>query len=237
MSDKKPNAKKLYTTPVGVVGAYPYLQKPDMGNKDFPKPRGEWSCRLAIPSAQAQKMVDLISRASAANFKQYEEVAYPKAVAEAKKAGKRLPQKQSERDYPFYEDGEGNVVFIFKGHASWIDKANGNEKKDITLRVYDSAGKRIASVPSISKGSEGRVEFSLLPYQSAVAGAGIKLQLSKFQLLKLVEYTGAGNDTFGDDDFEYEGEGYVAPKADEFDGSGSEYDAQDSGEDDGYGDF
>ncbi len=224
MSDKN-NAKKLYTTPVGTVGAYPYLQKPDTGNEQFPKPRGEWSCKLAIPSDKAQKVINLIEKASGANYKNYLEVGYPKAVAEAKKAGKRPPKQLEERDYPFYEDDEGNVVFTFKGHASWIDKANGNEKKEITLRVYDSAGKRIENVPAINRNSEGRVEFSILPYQSAVAGVGVKLQLSKFQLLKLVEYSAGGNDTFGSDlDEEYEG-GYTAPPADEFNAGSDAYDA------------
>lgn len=223
MSEQKRPAKKLYTTPIGVVGSYPYLQKPDQGNEKFPKPRGEWSCKLAVPNDKAQKVVDLIVKASESNYKQYLEVSFPKAVADAKKAGKRPPSKIAERDYPFYEQ-DGETIFTFKGHASYVDQKT-NESKELTLRVYDSAGKRIEKVPAINRGSEGRVEFSLVTYQSAVAGAGVKLQLSKFQLLKLVEYSAGGNDNFGSDfDDEYEGEGFIAPEADEFAGS-DDYDS------------
>ncbi|MGL5965361.1 MAG: hypothetical protein ACRCZ2_13345 [Fusobacteriaceae bacterium] len=210
MSEAKRPAKKVYTTPVGVVGAYPYLQKPDKGNENFPKPRGEWSCKLAIPADKAQKLINMLEAASEANFKRYNEVDFPKQVAEAKAKGKKPPRKFTETNDFFYEDGEGNCVFTFKGHASWEDKKAG-EVKPIDLRVYDSKGARIMQVPRINKDSEGRVEFSIVAYNSAVAGVGLKLQISKFQLLKLVEFSGGGNDTFGSDfEDEYEGEGYVA---------------------------
>lgn len=214
MSEQR-QAKKMHVTAIGTVGSYPYLQKPDRGNENFPKPRGEWSCKLAVPSAKAQKTIDAIVAASTANYENYENVVYPKAVAEAKKAGKRPPSKQQERDYPFFEDDNGNVVFTFKAHASWVDKKT-NETKAIELRIYDTKGQRVMPVPNINRGSEGRVEFSILPYQSAVAGCGVKLQLSKFQLTNLVEYAGGGNDSFGCDfDEEVEG-GYTAPAKDEF---------------------
>lgn len=215
MANNNTNAqKKLFVTPAGTVGAYPYLQKPDMGNAKFPKPRGEWSCKLIVPVAKAAALVSAISKASADNYKDYLDNVHPKALADAKRAGKRPPSPLSERDYPFYEDGEGNVVFTFKAHASYKDKATG-EMKPITLRVYDSKGARIEAVPAISKGSELRAEFSVVPYQSPVAGCGVRLQLARVQLLKLVEYGSGSGDTFGED-FEYDGEGYTAPPVDEF---------------------
>ncbi|MGL5566935.1 MAG: hypothetical protein ACRDC4_14515 [Plesiomonas sp.] len=205
MSEQKRAPRKTYTTPIGVVGPYPYLQKPDKGNENFPKPRGEWSCKLAIPEGKAQKLIDLLTAASEANFKKYLEVEYPKMVKEAQAKGKKPPKKFTEYNDFFYEDGQGNVVFTFKGHASYEDKKEGC-MKDIILRVYDSKGARIMDVPRINKDSEGRVDFSIIQYVSAVAGVGVKLQLNKFQLFKLVEYTAGGNDTFGSDlDEEYEG--------------------------------
>lgn len=205
MSEQKRAPRKTYTTPIGVVGPYPYLQKPDKGNEKFPKPRGEWSCKLAIPEGKAQELIDLLTAASEANFKKYNEVEFPKMVKDAQAKGKKPPKRCTEYNDFFYEDGNGNVVFTFKGHASYEDKKEGC-MKEITLRVYDSKGARIMEVPRINKDSEGRVDFSIIPYVSAVAGVGIKLQLNKFQLLKLVEYTGGGNDTFGAElDEEYEG--------------------------------
>ncbi|MGL5707787.1 MAG: hypothetical protein ACRDDF_05925 [Aeromonas sp.] len=205
MSEQKRAPRKTYTTPIGVVGAYPYLQRPDKGNEQFPKPRGEWSCKLAIPEAKAAKLIALLTAASEANFKRYEEVEFPKLVADAKAKGKKPPKKVSEYNEFFYDDGEGNCVFTFKGHASYECKKE-QCMKDIVLRVYDSKGARIMDVPRINKESEGRVDFSIIQYVSAVAGVGIKLQLNKFQLFKLVEFSGGGNDTFGSElDEEYEG--------------------------------
>ncbi|MGL5566208.1 MAG: hypothetical protein ACRDC4_10825, partial [Plesiomonas sp.] len=121
----------------------------------------------------------------------------------------RPPQQLNEAQYPFYEDDEGNVVFTFKGHASYVDKKT-QEKKDIVLRIYDSKGARIQEVPQISNGSKGRVEFSLVDYVSEVAGCGIKLQLSKFQLLELKVWSGGDNDTFGGEPVEGFDGGYEA---------------------------
>lgn len=201
------STKKFYTTPVGTVQPYAYIQRPDTEYND----RGEYRIKLAIPSDKAQKVIDLIEKTHEANME--------KVRAEAKKKGKRAPK---ECDMPFYEDDNGNVIFTFKMYGSFDD--NGT-RKELTLRVYDSAGKRIENVPNISGGSEGRVEFSLFAFASAAVGCGVKLQLSKFQLLKLVEYKAGGNDTFGGDDDELEGYegGYVHQEKprDEF-GNGSE---------------
>ena len=237
MSDNKRVAKKLYTTPIGEVGAYPYLQRPDKGNTEFPKPRGEWSCKLHIPANKAGKLVALLEAASEANFQRYEDVEFPKMVAEAKTKGKRPPKPVAAPNDFFYEDDKGNFVFTFKGHASYECKKE-HIMKDIVLRVYDAKGSRIMDVPRINKTSEGRCEFSIVPYISAVAGVGIKLQLSKFQLLKLVEFSGAGNDTFGSDlEEEYEG-GYVADQMAPQGATGGELDMDDGEEaDDSYPDF
>lgn len=211
--------KKFYVTPVGVVQPYAYIQRPDTEFND----RGEYRIKLAVPSEQAQKLIDLITKTHETNM------AKVKKEAAAKK--KRPPK---ECDMPFYEDEEGNVIFTFKMYGSYDD--NGT-RKELSLRVYDAKGNRIKDVPNISGGSEGRVEFSLFAFASAAVGCGVKLQLSKFKLLKLVEYKG-GNDSFGgDDDADYEG-GYVhqaAPK-DEFGGDEGDYesDSDDEAEDEDF---
>lgn len=214
-------AKKFYFTPVGTVGQYPYIQKPDFGTEKFPKPRGQYLIRLVVPSADAQKLVDMLNKQQEVHYTKYEENIFPAKQADAKKAGKRPPKKLDECQMPFYEDDDGNVVFTFKMHASYVDRKT-NETKDLTLKVYDSKGARIFDVPAVARGSEGRVEFSVTEFVSEVAGVGLSLQLSKFQLLKLKEWTAGGDDTFGGDDLgdEYEG-GY---KADTFGGSDDDSD-------------
>lgn len=221
MSEQK-NKKAYHFTPVGVVGKFASLDKPDMGTEKYPKPRGEWKVSLAIPSQKAQKLIDMIVKASERNYEQFINEVYPAKLAAAKKAGKKPPKKLEEAQYPFFEDDEGNVIFSFKSHATYTDR-NTQEVKKNDVRVYDAQGKRIFDVPRVNQGSDGRVEFSLLPYQSEVAGCGIKLQLNKFQLLRLQVW--AGGDSFGaemDEDYEladdaYKADGFGAPAGDEYD--------------------
>lgn len=184
--------KKFITTKIGTVGAYPWIQKPDTKFND----RGEYRIKFILSAQKAAPIIAAIDEEHAKNM----------AKLKAKFAGKRI----KEGDMPYFEDDNGNFVFTFKSYASYKDKDSG-EMKTLTLRVYDSKGGRIMDVPAISEGSEGRVEFSMFAYApSGAVGASVKLQLCKFQLLKLVEWQG-NNDTFGSDDDEedYEG-GYVA---------------------------
>ena len=195
--------KKFITTPLGTVGAYPYIQRPDTEYND----RGEYRIKLAVPSGKAQRLIDLIVAAHEEN------------VAKLKASPKYKDKRLKEGDMPFFEDNEGNVVFTFKMYGSFKDRDTG-EMKALTLRVYDSTGKRIEDVPAISGGSTGKVSFSLFAYApNGAVGASVKLQLSKFQLKDLVVYTGSGNDSFGNEDDEEMAGGYVAsekPK-DDFD--------------------
>lgn len=188
------STKSFITTPLGVVGAYPYIQRPDTEYND----RGEYRIKLAVPSGKAQRLINLITAAHEENLEALK--------ANPKFKGKRI----KEGDMPYFEDDEGNVVFTFKMYGSFKDGATG-ELKDLTLRVYDSQGKRIQDVPAISGGSTGKVEFSLFAYPpSGAVGASVKLQLSKFQLKDLVVYTGGANDSFGDEEDDEMSGGYVA---------------------------
>jgi len=186
--------KKFYTTPLGTVQPYAYIQRPDTQYND----RGEYRIKLAVPSDKAQGLINLIDKAHQENM--------AKLKANPKFKGKRI----KEGGMPFFEDDEGNVIFTFKMYGSFKDQSTG-EHKELTLRVYDSQGKRIMDVPNISGGSTGKVEFSLFAYTpSGAVGASVKLQLSKFQLKDLVEYQAGGNDTFGGGDDDEMSGGYIA---------------------------
>lgn len=214
----KAPTKKFYMTPVGEVGSYPYIHKPDYGTEQFPKPRGQYLIRLRVPSEKAQGLVDMLTKQADALYERYESEIHPQKLEAAKKAGKRPPKKLDQCQLPFFETDDGHVEFTFKSHASYTDKTT-NEVKPLTLRVYDSKGKRIFDVPAVNRGSEGRVEFSVTEFVSEVAGVGVSLQLSKFQLLVLKEW--GGDDTFGGEDLsdQYGENGFVA---DQFGGSASE---------------
>lgn len=221
----KAPTKKFYMTPVGEVGSYPYIHKPDYGTEQFPKPRGQYLIRLRVPNDKAQGLVDMLTKQADALYEHYESEVYPQKLAAAKQAGKRPPKKLDQCPLPFYETDDGRVEFTFKSHASYTDKTT-NEVKPLTLRVYDSKGKRIFDVPAVNRGSEGRVEFSVTEFVSEVAGVGVSLQLSKFQLLLLKEW--GGDDTFGGEDLseQYGDSGFVA---DQFGGNAHEpsYEASD----------
>lgn len=205
----KAPSKKFFMTPVGEVGSYPYIQKPDYGTEKFPKPRGQYLVRLRIPSEKAQGLVDMLTKQADALYERYENEEFPQKLAAAKQDGKRPPKKLDQCQLPFFETDDGHVEFTFKSHASYKDVKT-KETKPLTLRVYDSKGKRIFDVPAVNRGSEGRVEFSVTEFISEVAGVGVSLQLSKFQLLVLKEWS--GDDTFGGEDLsgEYGDSGFVA---------------------------
>lgn len=205
MSNAKANTKKFFMTPVVSLNNYCYINKPDMGNEDFPKPRGEYSVKCRIPAAQAAKLCEFLTSQHNANLEFYRTKMMPKQKQESAAKGKRFVEFK-EGNLPFFEDAEGNVVFNFKMHGSYQDKKTG-ENKELVCRVYDAQGKRVFDVPNMAKDTEGRVEFSVIPYQSAVAGLGLKLQLSKFQLLKLVEWS-SDNDSM--DAMEGYEDGFVA---------------------------
>lgn len=227
----KAPSKKFFMTPVGEVGSYPYIQKPDYGTEKHPKPRGQYLVRLRIPSEKAQGLVDMLTKQADALYERYENEEYPQKLAAAKQAGKRPPQKLNQCHMPFFETDDGHVEFTFKSHASFTDKTT-KEIKQMPLRVYDSKGKRIFDVPAVNRGSEGRVEFSVTEFVSEVAGVGVSLQLSKFQLLVLKEWS--GDDTFGGEDLsgEYGDGGFVA---DQF-GSGASEPSYEGGDGEPSGD-
>lgn len=227
----KATTKKFFMTPVGEVGSYPYIQKPDYGTEKFPKPRGQYLIRLRVPSEKAQGLVDMLTKQADALYERYENEEFPQKLAAAKQAGKRPPKKLDQCQLPFFETDGGHVEFTFKSHASYKDVKT-NEIKPLTLRVYDSKGKRIFDVPAVNRGSEGRVEFSVTEFISEVAGVGVSLQLSKFQLLVLKEWS--GDDTFGGEDLsgEYGDSGFVA---DQF-GSGASEPSYEGGDGEPSGD-
>lgn len=224
MSNAKRPAKKFIMTPVGEVGSYPHIQKPDYGTEKFPKPRGQYLIRLRVPSDKAQPLVDHLSKLADELYARYEDEIHPAKLQAAKAAGKRPPKKLEQCQLPFFETDDGRVEFTFKSHASFTDKQT-NEVKQIPLRVYDATGARIANVPAVNRGSIGRVEFAVTEFVSEVAGVGISLQLSKFKLLQLKKW--AGDDEFGgdDEDAEWAASGF---KADQFGGSEDD-DCQSSG--------
>ena len=98
------------------------------------------------------------------------------------------------------------LIFKFKTKAKIITR----DGKVIPNKVaiFDSAGKPMVDA-NVWSGSEMKVSAELIPYFTAMAGAGVSLRLRAVQITKLVE-GGAGNSKgYGFDEVK---DGYVAPE-------------------------
>lgn len=196
--------RTVYVSAKGKAAPYCSIQRPDFGTDEFPQPRGEYKVNLIVPKAEAQadiKRINKIYEDSYAEFLEEHEANPPKVAP-----GKRpVPVRQGE--LPYFDDGNGNIVFKMKGYASYKCQKTG-EMKDIALRVADSTGKTIAAVPAVSGGSTLRLRYSIFPYKwNTAVGASVKLQLEGVMLIELVEFGGGSDDDWGD---AVEEGGYVA---------------------------
>jgi hypothetical protein len=166
-----------YVTPAGTA-QYPYLTKPDTKfNSD-----GEYKLKLELPADKAQEIVTFLDEQFAAS------------VAQAKKEnpGKRV--KEADPPYLVNED-TGTVAVSFKLKAKVTPK-NGDPFEQRPA-IFDAKGKPIKDV-NIGGGSTVKVAYEVLPFYTAVVGAGISLRLKACQVINLVEFSGgAGADAFG----------------------------------------
>lgn len=202
--------KVMIVTPLGVAAPYASLQKPDYGNDQFPQPRGEYKVNLIVPMAAA---APLIKRLTKIADDAYAEMLQDHKDNPPKTQPGKKPVQPRQGDMPWFEDGEGNVVFKFKCYASY---EKDGETKPINIKVADARGKKIEVVPNISGGSELKVRFSVFPYKwNPTVGASIKLQLDGVMLVKLVEFGSQGDDDWGDEvveggyeDYSYDREGF-----------------------------
>lgn len=162
-----------YTTPKGVA-QYPYLTKPDTKFN----PDGEYKLKLEIPAEDAQDIVTFLDEQFAAS------------VAKAKKEnpGKRV--KESDLPYVVNED-TGTVAVSFKLKAKVTPK-NGDPFEQRPA-LFDAKGKPMGVDAKIGGGSKCKVAYEVMPFYTAIVGAGISLRLKAVQVIELVEYSGGAS--------------------------------------------
>jgi hypothetical protein len=166
-----------YTTPAGIA-QYPYLTKPDTKFN----PDGEYKISLEIPGAAAQDIVTFLDEQFAAS------------VAKAKKenAGKKI--KEGDVPYSVDEDS-GKVTVRFKLKAKVTPKQG--DPFEQRPAIFDAKGKPLMEA-KIGGGSKVKVAYELVPYYTAIAGAGVSLRLKAVQVIDLVEFSGgASADAYG----------------------------------------
>ena len=180
-------------SPVG-VSQYAWLTTPDTRFDET----GHYKTNLIINAKEAQSLKAQID----AEIK--------KSVALAKEKAKGKAIKEAPRPYEDeLIDGKasGNVIIKFKTKAKIIAK----DGKVIPNRValFDSAGKPMIDA-NVWSGSEMKVSAELIPYYTAMAGAGVSMRLRACQIVKLVEGGSSNAKGYG---FESVKDGYEQPEA------------------------
>ena len=170
MAEKK--KAERFVSPKGIA-SYPYLTKPDTKFN----PDGEYKVSLIVAGDDASKAIDFLTEKHNAS------------VAQAKKenAGKRV----KEGELPFIENDDGTVTFKFKMKAKVTPKKGDPFEQKPAL--FDAKGKPLTGEPKIGGGSTIKVSYEVVPYYTAIAGAGVSLRLKAVQIIELKEYSGGGN--------------------------------------------
>jgi hypothetical protein len=167
-----------YTTPAGIF-QYPYLNKPDTKFN----PDGEYKLKLEVPGENAQALITFLDEQHEA------------AIAKAKKDNPGKKIKEGSVPYDVNED-TAKVSVAFKLKAKVTPK-NGDpfEQKPA---IFDAKGKPLGAEVKIGGGTKGKLAYEIVPYYTAIAGAGISLRLKAVQVIDLKEFGGgASADAYG----------------------------------------
>lgn len=187
-----------YITAVGTA-IYPWLTKADTRfNSD-----GEYHVKLRLPADSQIKVGDDL-----VDLHEFLSEAAGESLAAAKEEAKN-PKKVKAADLPIgdHEDDAGNetgdVVYNFKMKA--VVKPKEGDPFTQKPKLFDANGAAFEP-KSLFGGSKLKVAFSVIPFYTALVGAGISLRLRAVQVIELVEGQGGTAESYG---FGKE-EGYVA---------------------------
>lgn len=198
-----PEARKKLesgTTPRGLF-RYPRLDSPDTKFNAA----GVYKVDLVLPAELAQPLIKKIDTAMAASF----------ADAKAENKGKKI--KMSDAPYKAVtndkDEETGEIKFSFKMTASGEYKTGAKKGEKWTARpqMFDAKAQPLKDV-KVGGGTEGRVSYEIMPFYTALVGAGVSLRLKAVQILKLVEYGNKDAKSYG---FDAEDDGYDGTSADE----------------------
>lgn len=170
-----------YVTPLGTAN-YPWLNKPDTKFN----PDGDYSVALTFRDDDGQ-FTTLINQE------------LEKSLAKAKELNQGKKIKQA--DAPITENEDGSITLKFKLKAKVTPK-NG-EPFEQKPALFDAKGKPLDREVLIGGGTKMKVAFEVVPFYTALVGAGLSLRLKAVQVIDLVEYSGGGNGSsygFGEED-------------------------------------
>jgi hypothetical protein len=180
---KKPKLER-FVTPIGTA-QYPHLNKPDTKFN----PDGEYKVNLEIDNPDAvATLVSFLDEQMAESF----------GKAKEENQGKKI--KQADAPYTL-DENTGKLTVRFKLKAKVTPK-NG-EAFEQKVALFDAKGTPMVSAPNVGGGSKIKVSYEVMPFYTALIGAGISLRVRAVQVIELVEYTGsagAGAYGFGEED-------------------------------------
>lgn len=171
-----------YVTPTGTA-QYPWLTKPDTKFN----PDGDYSVALTFRDDDGQFSTLINSE-------------FEKSVAKAKEENP-TSKKIREADSPITENEDGSITLKFKLKAKVTPK-NG-EPFEQRPALFDAKGKPLDNSVKIGGGTKMKVSFEIVPFYTALVGAGLSLRLKAVQVIDLVEYSGGGDGSafgFGKED-------------------------------------
>lgn len=162
-------------SPKGRLG-YPALTKPDTKFNS----EGEYKTHTFFSAADAEGLIEKLNEGVA------------KAVANAKADPKNKGKKIKEADLPLqWNEDETEVRLSFKL------KATGKKKTGETFTqkpaLFDAKGKPLPEGVKIGSGTIAKVSFEIVPFYTALVGAGVSLRLKAVQVINLKEWGSAGN--------------------------------------------
>jgi hypothetical protein len=186
-------------TPIG-VSQFAWLNKPDTKFDD----NGHYKVNIILDGDSAKPLIKSIN----------DEIAKAVEMAKEKSKGKNIKTANTPFEEEVVEETvngkkvmkpTGNIIFKFKAKAKIIMK-NG-DVIDNKVPIFDSKGTPMTN--QVWSGSEMKASADMIPYYTAMAGAGVSLRLKAVQITKLVEGSGASSSSHG---FSEVKDGYTAPE-------------------------
>lgn len=171
-------------TPIG-VSQYAWLTQPDTRFDES----GHYKTNLILKTEEAGELMQRIDRA----------LEVSRELAQEKSKGKKVKQA----DAPYFEEVDdagnstGNTIFKFKCKAQIVSKDGTIIPNKVAL--FDAKGTPMKDV-NVWSGSEIKVSAELIPYYTAMVGAGVSMRLRAVQIIKLVEGGGGNAKGFGFDE-------------------------------------
>jgi hypothetical protein len=175
--------RPVLRTPAGTA-RYPRLTKPDT---KF--------------NADGVYKIDLLLKTDAPGTTEFIESldkAYAESVATAKKENKGKKVKDADKPYGPVLDKEGNETDEIKVgfKMSAVVRPKGKEAWEQRPALFDAKGKPLVN-PKVGGGSTVKVAYEIVPFFTALIGAGISLRLKAVQIINLVEFGGKSASDFG----------------------------------------